>query len=620
MLNNIYSINNPPKNTPSALHNLNSKYQKVCYSNRFSFDYCFFTFAFLFLRYFMFAFITDLTTKNKSSRYTLKYDWQNSQMTRDTIKKSVIKIASLFVASIIVSSPTLANANSNTNSRSNIHNNGNTIIRNKPCKLPKSYYKNVSCTSDSRYFLAVKDSGEPVALLNKSGKKSADLTKYQRVMPQRMQDGLIPVMNNGKVGYINGKGVVAIPTMYDPLTGANWARGFSNSRVVVKKKGKWGVINTANKTIVPFSSRIENISDFYHKKAKMVKAGKLYAISTNGRLVLVANSNVTKNSLVENVSTKRIATKNNSVKKSKNTQKKKASKRTKAHKTVKSNKSIRTNKTIAKTRILGKKIGKKATKAHTNKRTGKKIGNTIHVPSKHKRPVQKKVRKASTEVNLSDDKIIELLQQYDVLAPDSRLFNGDKEVIINKAQPKKSPKQPLKQRPTQVPKQALTSESLTKKLAKQPSKQLSQQLPKPVSEQLLKQQLLNRLPKSDKRVIASLKYNTLNDSRKMFPHLKNGKWGFVSVRGVNMIAYSFDEVTPFSNGLAGVRMADNWGFINKAGDLVIDFRFNKQNVMKDGENYHGMSPFTFVEGKAWVSNSSDGGKLCVDINGANTEC
>ena len=49
------------------------------------------------------------------------------------------------------------------------------------CKIPKSYYKNVSCTASSGYFLAVKDFGAPVALINKQGKSLVDLTRYQKV-------------------------------------------------------------------------------------------------------------------------------------------------------------------------------------------------------------------------------------------------------------------------------------------------------------------------------------------------------------------------------------------------------------------------------------------------------
>ena len=35
------------------------------------------------------------------------------------------------------------------------------------CKLPKSYFKNVSCTANSSYFLATKDFGAPVALIDR---------------------------------------------------------------------------------------------------------------------------------------------------------------------------------------------------------------------------------------------------------------------------------------------------------------------------------------------------------------------------------------------------------------------------------------------------------------------
>jgi len=33
-----------------------------------------------------------------------------------------------------------------------------------------------------------------------------------------------------------------------------------------------------------------------------------------------------------------------------------------------------------------------------------------------------------------------------------------------------------------------------------------------------------------------------------------------------------DEIAPFSEGLAAIRKGNEWGFINKEGQLVIDFR------------------------------------------------
>ena len=35
---------------------------------------------------------------------------------------------------------------------------------------------------------------------------------------------------------------------------------------------------------------------------------------------------------------------------------------------------------------------------------------------------------------------------------------------------------------------------------------------------------------------------------------------------------NLDEVAPFSEGLAAVRKGDQWGFIDKEGGMVIDFR------------------------------------------------
>ena len=69
-------------------------------------------------------------------------------------------VMSLFVMSMITATPFLM---SNAQAAS--------------CKIPKSYYKNVSCTASSGYFLAIKDFGAPVALINKHGKSVVDLSR-----------------------------------------------------------------------------------------------------------------------------------------------------------------------------------------------------------------------------------------------------------------------------------------------------------------------------------------------------------------------------------------------------------------------------------------------------------
>ena len=49
-----------------------------------------------------------------------------------------------------------------------------------------------------------------------------------------------------------------------------------------------------------------------------------------------------------------------------------------------------------------------------------------------------------------------------------------------------------------------------------------------------------------------------------------------------MIKPQFDEVGSFSEGLAAVRIGENWGFINKAGEVVIKLQFDKATDFHNG--------------------------------------
>lgn len=289
------------------------------------------------------------------------------------------------------------------------------------CKVPKSYYKNVSCTADSNYFLAKKDFGAPVALIDKKGKKVADLMDYQRVDGAKIAGGLMPVQRNSRVGYVNMQGRLVIPTMYDILKDdQGWARPVSEGRIVVKRNGHYGVINTSNQTIVPFSSAITNIDNYRGGIAKVRKNQALSWLDKNGKTTSDPNA-----------------------------------------------------------------------KAET------------------KAPVQ---------------------------ASDNR---------VNPSIP--------------------------------------------------------------------LPFTTLQ------PHQQDGKWGFVDEKKVTMITYSFDDVRPFSEGLAGVRVDDNWGFVNLGGDLVIPFRYDNK-ITKAHDNYNGVSAFVFNNGKAWVGNLNNGDKMCIDKQGETVSC
>ncbi len=301
------------------------------------------------------------------------------------------------------------------------------------CKIPKSYYKNVACTANSSYFLATKDFGAPVALINSKGKIVVDLLRYQKVDVSKLSGGLLPVQRYSKVGYLNMQGQETVPTMYDTLTGSQgWARPVSNGRIVVKKDGNYGVISPSNQTIVPFSSTISDIDNYQNGVTRVRKNNAISWLDTNGKTTNDPNS------------------KNN-------------------------------DKTVAQSA-------------------------------------------ANDSANASDS-----------------------------------------------------------------SRQTAS------------------------RQTAPSRFTTLS------PRQQDGKWGFVDDNNVTMITYSFDEVSAFSEGLAGVRIGTDWGFVNLGGELVIPFRFSNSGVSADGD-YQGKSAFVFTDGKAWIGNLQNGDKMCIDKEGAGVGC
>lgn len=337
------------------------------------------------------------------------------------------------------------------------------------CKIPKSYYKNVSCTASSGYFLAVKDFGAPVALIDKQGKSLVDLTRYQKVDADKISAGLLPVMRNSHVGYLNMQGREVIPVMYDVLNdGQGWARPVSEGRIVVKQGGHYGVIDTANRTIVPFSAAISDIDDY---RGGMARVRKNKAISWLDKEGNIKNAN-TQSTNTQNAGVKKDNSKSND--------------------------------------------GKSAKNSRVNDR-----------PAASKSEVKPSARANSTQKNSAS-------------------------IPINR-------------------------------------------------------------------------FTTLQ------PRQQDGRWGFVDDNNVTMITYSFDEVRPFSEGLAGVRIDAEWGFINLGGELVIPFSFKDfdgSNNFNDSNNkslsldsrYKDKPSFVFVADKAWIGSLENGTKMCIDKEGAAVAC
>lgn len=151
------------------------------------------------------------------------------------------------------------------------------------CKLPKSYFKHVSCTASAGYFLATKDYGAPVALIDNRGKIVVDLMGYQRADGKRLAEGLLPILRNSRVGYVNLQGREVIPPIYDTINeGGSFARAASDGKIVVKRDGQFGVINGKNQTIVPFSKAISNIDNFNNGHAKVYKGKAVSWVNSDG--------------------------------------------------------------------------------------------------------------------------------------------------------------------------------------------------------------------------------------------------------------------------------------------------------------------------------------------------
>lgn len=313
-----------------------------------------------------------------------------------------------------------------------------TSVQAASCKLPKSYYKNVSCLPNSSLFLAVKDYGEPVALINKSGKPVVNLTAYQTVAADKIASGVMPVLKNGRVGYINLQGREVVAPIYDQMGGAEWARAASENRIVVKRGGQYGVIDTNNQTIVPFSGSITNITNY--------RGGKARIDSRQG------------------------------------------------------NRQVDTS------------------------------GNTIE-PEPAKKPTNKQANNNTSSTSKP---------------PALNANNAPTRSIDD------------------------TTDRATPQTA---------------------------APRADFTTLVARK--------------QDGRWGFVDNRGVIMITYSFDEVRPFSEGLAAVRIENTWGFLDLGGNVVIPFDYEDDQRLAQA-SANAQPAWTFQEGIAWVGMSDEGKRVCIN--------
>ena len=68
----------------------------------------------------------------------------------------------------------------------------------------------------------------------------------------------------------------------------------------------------------------------------------------------------------------------------------------------------------------------------------------------------------------------------------------------------------------------------------------------------------------------------------LFPAGQDGKWGFIDGAGQVVIDFQYDEALDFSDGMAQVRVGENWGYIDESGAVVIQPQWYRVGPFSDG--------------------------------------
>lgn len=92
--------------------------------------------------------------------------------------------------------------------------------------------------------------------------------KYNKISRYFNDFGLMKVQNNGKIGYVDEKGIEVIPLIYTEVN-----EDFSKSGLIgAQKDGKYGFIDKDNHVIIPFE--YEKVKKFRDNRAAVKKNGK----------------------------------------------------------------------------------------------------------------------------------------------------------------------------------------------------------------------------------------------------------------------------------------------------------------------------------------------------------
>lgn len=83
-----------------------------------------------------------------------------------------------------------------------------------------------------------------------------------------------------------------------------------------------------------------------------------------------------------------------------------------------------------------------------------------------------------------------------------------------------------------------------------------------------------------------IEYNYIGGNNEMYICVaRDGRWGFASLSGKEVVPTIYDSAKDFSNGFAAVKLNGKWGFVNKKGQLAIGCKYDVAGSFE----YNGMA-------------------------------
>lgn len=114
----------------------------------------------------------------------------------------------------------------------------------KKNKLKKGQLTSIT-TGMTEFMTKVKGSDYPENLFDLHSQKFLFFSDHDEISGY-FEDGLMKVVKNRKIGYVNKDNKVVIPLIYDEV------KNISENTIIAKKDGFWGAIDLNNKIIIPF--------------------------------------------------------------------------------------------------------------------------------------------------------------------------------------------------------------------------------------------------------------------------------------------------------------------------------------------------------------------------------